>query len=78
MSEKILADCSIFADYAQRMSLSVAANRLGISVNRLKAAIESGELRYMQFPGSSRKYVTPKLLEEWIETHCTYQNKTIP
>lgn len=62
---------AILADFAERMSPSVADGFLGVRNGTVSAAIRRREIEPYRFPDSpDRAWVTPAMLAEWLVGHC--------
>lgn len=62
---------AILADFAERMSPSVADGYLGVRNGTVSAAIRRREIEPYRFPDSpDRAWVTPAMLAEWLVTSC--------
>ncbi len=67
MTEDILSEQRDFwDDFDQRMSPKQADRLLKVHDNTVMAAIRRGEIVPLRCPGTTRVYVTPNILAEWV------------
>jgi hypothetical protein len=69
----------VLTDFNQRLPPTKADRYLHLRNGTIQGAIERGEIVPYSFPGSSRIYVTPAILADWLEEYCRpIQHRPIP